>query len=100
MVLMKDLYSKSMSMVQIEGELTEWFRIRVGVRQGCGMSSDLFNLILEIVMRLAKKEESDTSVKLNGRPVDNLRFADDIDLLADTKESLQDLTNRVDDSSK
>jgi len=97
---MKDLYSKSMSMVQIEGELTEWFRIRVGVRQGCGMSSDLFNLILEIVMRLAKKEESDTSVKLNGRPVDNLRFADDIDLLADTKESLQDLTNRVDDSSK
>src|SRR6218665_3017525 len=97
---MKDLYSKSMSMVQIEGELTEWFRIRVGVRQGCGMSSDLFNLILEIVMRLAKKEESDTSVKLNGRPVDNLRFADDINLLADTKESLQDLTNRVDDSSK
>ena len=64
------------------------------------MSPDLFNLILKIVMRLDKKEGSDTGVKLKGRPVYNLRFADDIDLLADTKESLQDLTNRVDDSRK
>ena len=41
-----------------------------------------------------------TGVKLNGRLLDNLRFADDIDLMADMKESLQDLTNRVDKSSK
>ena len=95
MTLVQDLYSKSMSALRVDGELTEWFRIRVGVRQGRGMSPDLFNLILEIVMRLAKKGESDTRVKLNGRPVDNLRFPDDIDLLVDTKESLQDLTNRV-----
>ena len=51
-------------------------------------------------MILAKNEGSDTGVKLNGRPVDNLLFADDIDLLADTKESPQDLMNRVDDGSK
>ena len=68
----------------------------MGVRHGCGISSDLFNLIQEIVMRLAKKKGNYTSVKLNGTPVGNLRFADDIDLLADTKENLQDLTNRVD----
>ena len=61
---------------------------------------DLLNLILEIVMRLAKKEGSDTGVILNGRPVDNRHFADDVNLLADTKDSLQDLTNRVDDSRK
>jgi len=47
-----------------------------------------------------KKEGSDTGVKLNGRPLDNLRFADDINQLANTMESLQDLTKRVDDSSK
>src|SRR6218665_386553 len=43
---LEDLYSKSMSAVRIEGELTEWFRIKVGVRQGCGLSPDLFNIIL------------------------------------------------------
>src|SRR6218665_1763178 len=71
-----------------------------GVRQGCGLSPDLFNLILETVMRLADKEGSGTRVKLNGRLIDNLRFADDTDLIADMKWSLQDLTNRVDKSSK
>jgi len=78
--LIEDLYSKSMSALRIDVELTEWFRIRVRVRQRCGMSPGLFNLILEIVMRLAEKEGSDTGVKLNGRPMDNLRFADVIDV--------------------
>ena len=55
-----DLYSKSMSAAGIVGELTEWFRIKVGVIQGCGLSPDLFNVILEIVMRLADKEGSGT----------------------------------------
>src|SRR6218665_2900022 len=96
----RDLYSKSMSAVRIEGELTEWFRIKVEARLGCELSPDLFNLILEIVMRLAEKEGSGTGVKLNGRLLDNLRYADDIYLLADMKESLHDLTNRVDKSSK
>src|SRR6218665_2476522 len=62
--------------------------------------NDLFNLILEIVMRFAEKEGSGTGVKLNGILLDNLRFADGIDLMADMKENLQDLTNRVDKSSK
>ena len=51
-------------------------------------------------MKLAEKEGSGAGVKLNGRLLDNLRFADDIDLLADMKESLQDLMNRVDKCSK
>src|SRR6218665_2190800 len=51
-------------------------------------------------MRLAEKEGRGTGVKLNGRLMDNLRFADDNDLLADMKENLQDLTNRVNKNSK
>ena len=95
------MYDKSESAVRINGELTEWFKIKVGVRQGCGMSSDLFNLLLEIVMRLAKqKEKEETGININGRIIDNLRFADDIDLMANTHKKLQELTNRVDDSSR
>src|ERR1700733_4837505 len=100
-LLIEDLYDKSESAVRINGELTEWFKIKVGVRQGCGMSSDLFNLLLEIVMRLAKqKEKEETGININGRIIDNLRFADDIDLMANTHKKLQELTNRVDDSSR
>src|SRR6218665_4137115 len=94
--LIEDLYSKSMSAVRIEGELTEWFRIKLGVRQGCGLSPDLFNLILEIVMRFAEMEGSGTcrsKTQWKIKLLDNLRFADDIDLMADMKENLQDLTN-------
>jgi hypothetical protein len=94
-VLVEAIYNQSRSAVRVDGELTEWFGITVGVRQGCGMSPDLFNLLLEIVMRLAK-EGNETGVSLNGRPLNNLRFADDIDLMANTREELQDLTNRVD----
>src|SRR6218665_154939 len=60
------------------------------------MLPDLFNRILEIAMRLAEKEESGTGVKIDDRPMDKFRFADSIGLLADTKENLQDLLNRVD----
>src|SRR6218665_2914262 len=65
------------------------------------MSPDLHVLYLklEIVLRF-EKERGDTGVRLDGRLLDNLRFADDIDLLADTSETLQDLTNRIDDNSE
>src|SRR5678815_4489030 len=48
--LLEDLYSKTVSAVRVDGELTEWFRVHVGVRQGCGLSPYLFNLILEAMM--------------------------------------------------
>ena len=54
--LLEDLYSKSVSSVRVDGELTEWVKIRVGVRQGCGLSPDLFNLLLEAMMSLAMKD--------------------------------------------
>jgi Reverse transcriptase (RNA-dependent DNA polymerase) len=49
-VLLEDLYSKSVSAVRVDGELTEWFKITVGVRQGCNLTPYLFNLILDAMM--------------------------------------------------
>ena len=74
------------------GELTDWFQTNVGVRQGCRMSAHLFNLLLEIVMRLAEREEKEVGVMINGMTLNNLRFADYIDLIVNTEENLQQLT--------
>jgi len=71
-----------MSAVRIEGELTKWFRVTMGVRQGCGLSLYLFNVMLEVVMNLALKD-TEIGVNINGQMINNLRFADDIDLIAE-----------------
>src|SRR5688572_9418412 len=97
--LLEDLYSKTVSAVRVGGELTEWFRVHVGVRQGCGLSPYLSNLILEAMIDI---ELADTKkgVRINGTIVNNLRFADDIDLMAESGSQLQELTTRVHESSK
>src|SRR3984885_7608136 len=98
-LLLEDLYSKSMSAVRVDGELTEWFRVTVGARQGCGLSPYLFNLLLEAVMGLAL-ETVDVGATINGQKINNLRFADDIDLVAEEHGHLQELTDKVNESSK
>ena len=97
--LLEDLYSKTLSAVRVDGELTEWFRVNVGVRQGCGLSPYLFNLILEAMMNIAL-DNTEIGVRISGEIINNLRFADDIDLLAENEDELQELTTRVHESSK
>src|SRR6218665_3655930 len=80
--------------VRVEGELTEWFRVTVGVRQGCGLSSYLFNLILEAIMSFVLKS-TEAGARVGGQTVNNLRFADDIDLVAEGDGQLQELTDEV-----
>src|SRR5688572_1373963 len=63
------------------------------------LSPDLFNLILEVVMSLALSN-AEEGVSIGGRRPNNLRFADDIDLVAESKPQLQELTKKVDSSSK
>jgi hypothetical protein len=83
----------------VDNELTEWFQVTVGVRQSCSLSPYLFNLLLEAVMQEALKGAT-AGVNINGQLINNLRFADDIDLIAQTQEQLQELTDRVDETSK
>ena len=77
----------------------EFFPTTVGVRQGCLLSPVLFNLFLEQIM-LETLENRQTSISIGGRPVCNLRFADDIDLMGSSKEDLQDLTTRLDSRAR
>ena len=96
--LLHALYDNSSSAVLINNEVGEFFRTTVGVRQGCILSPVLFNIFLERIMQDTLSEHS-TSISVGGRSVCNLRFADDIDLMAGSNEELQDLTNRLTNSA-
>ena len=78
--------------------LTDWFSTKVGVRQGCIISPHLFNILLEVVMLYAL-HDSNTGACMNGRVINNLRFADDIVLLAESERDLQTLVSDVFKSS-
>ena len=90
----KQLYDKATSAVQ-NGSIGEWFRISVGVRRGCPLSPTLFNTFLERIMSDAL-EEHDGKVSIGGRIITNLRFADDIDALAEEEQELEALVESLD----
>ena len=74
---------------------TDWFQIRKGVRQGCILSPCLFNLYAESIMRNAGLEESHAGIKIAGRNLNNLRYADDTTLMAESEEELKSLLMKV-----
>ena len=92
--LLEALYKTSASAVRVNGELTDWFKTTVGVRQGCVLSPQLFNILLEIVLLYATHDTS-IGIHINGHLINNLRFADDIVLLARSKKDLQTLVDNV-----
>ena len=98
--LIKNIYDKSMSAVRVDTELTDWFKISVGVRQGCCLSPYLFNTVLEAVMRIALEKDTEIGIKLLGQYVNNLRFADDIDILAESQPDIQKLTDSISETGK
>ena len=65
---------------------TDWFQIRKGVRQGCILSPCLFNLHAEYIMRNARLDEAQAGIKIAGRNINNLRYADDTTLMAESEE--------------
>ena len=66
---------------------TDWFQIGKGVRQGCILSPCLFNFYAEYIMRNAGMEETQTGIKIAGRNINNLRYADDTTLMAEVKRN-------------
>ena len=97
--LIQKLYEKARSKVLVGDNYSEWFRTSVGVQQGCLLSPSLFNLYLERIMTDVL-DEFDEVVSCAGRRIDELGFADDIDLMEENEDGLQEVTRRVEDASK
>jgi len=98
--LLHNLYDKQTATVRTEHGDTEQFGIGKGVRQGCILSPMLFNLYAERVMREAGLEDSEVGVRVGGRVLNNLRYADDTTLAAETEEGLRKLIQDVTRASK
>ena len=77
----------------------DWFQIGKGVHQGCILSPCLFNLYAEYIMRNAGLAEAQTGIKIAGRNINNLRYADDTTLVAESEEELKSLLMKVREES-
>ena len=97
--VIKALYNKAHSAVLLNNQIGEKFRTTIGVRQGCILSPVLFNIFLEYIM-IQTLQGFTPSLTINGRPISNLRFADDIDLIGENVDQVQDLTSRLDVAAK
>ena len=93
--LLKGLYENQIAVIRTEFGDTDNFKIKKGVRQGCILSPFLFNLYAERIMRMAEMEEATEGIKIAGRTLNNLRYADDTTLLAGKKEDLAELIRRL-----
>ena len=74
---------------------TDWFQIGKGVRQGCILSPCLFSVYAEYIMRNTGLEEAQAGIKIAGRNINNLRYADDTTLMAESEEELKSLLMKV-----
>ena len=77
---------------------TDWFQIGKGVHQGCLLSPCLFNLYAEYIMRNIALEEARAEIKISGRNINNLRYADDTTLMAESEEEPKSLLKKVKES--
>ena len=84
--LLRNLYTGQEATVRTGHGTTDWFQIRKGVRQGCILSPCLFNFYAEYIMRNAGLDEAQAGIKITGRNINNLRYADDTTLMAENEE--------------
>ena len=97
--LLRNLYSGQEATVRTKHEKTDWFQIGKGVHQGCVLSSCLFNLHAECIMRNARLDEAQAGIKIAGRNINNLRYAGDTTLMAEIEE-LKSLLMKVKEESE
>ena len=87
--LLRNLYAGQETTVRTGHGTTDWFRIGKGVRQGCILSPCLFNFYAEYIMRNAELEETQAGIKIAGRNINNLRYADDTTPMVESEEELK-----------
>ena len=93
--LLRNLYAGQEATVRIGHGTTDWFKIGKGVHRGCILSPCLFNLNVEYIMQNARLNEAQVGIKIGGRNINNLRFADDTTIMAESKEELKSLLMKV-----
>ena len=98
--LQRILYAGLEATVRTGHGTTDWFQIGKGVRQGCILSLCLFNFYAEYIMRNAGLDEAQAGIKVARRNINNLRYADDITLMAESEEELKSLLMKVKEESE
>ena len=93
--LLRNLYAGQEATVGTGHGTTDWFQIGKGIRQGCILSPCLFNLYAEYIMRNAGLKEAQAGIKIAGRNINNLRYADDTTLMAESEEELKSFLMKV-----
>ena len=98
--LLRNLYAGQEATVRAGHGTSDWFQIGKGVPQGCILLPCLFNFYAEYIMRNAGLEEAQAGIKISGRNINNLRYADDTTLVAESKEELKRPLMKVKEESE
>ena len=97
---LRNLYAGQEATARTGHGTTDWLQIGKGVHQGCILSPCLFNFYAEYIMRNAGLEEAHSGIKIAGRNINNLRYADDTTLMAESEEALKSLWMKVKEESE
>ena len=98
--LLRNLYAVQKATVRTGHGTSDWFQIGKGVGQACIFSPCLFNLYAEYIMRNARLDEAQAGIKITGRNINNLRYADDTTLMAESEEELKSFLMKVKEESE
>ena len=95
--ILRNLYAGQEATVRTGYGATDWFQIRKGVRQGCILSPCLFNLYEKYIIQNARLDEAQVRIKIAGRNINHLRYADDTTLMAESEEELKSFLMEVEE---
>ena len=98
--LLRNLFAGWEATVRTRHGTTDWFQIGKGARQGCILSLCFFNLYAEYIMRNAGLDEAQAGIKITRRNINNLRYADDTTIMAESEEELKNLLMKVKEDSE
>ena len=98
--LLKNLYAGQEAAVRTEHGTTDWFQIGKGVGQGCILSACLFKFYAEYIIRNTGLEEAQAGIKIAGKNINKLRYADDTTLMAESEEELKSVLMKVKEESE